>query len=215
MFYIGHFAYFFYFVALAIRDILYLRIVLISAQGIFIYYGWISNNQPMLIWNMIFIIINTVQITKLIMERRPIHIPEEIEDLYHKVFNIMERKEFLYFWEKGKTVEAVQEILIREGEVQNRIMLILNGSCQIIHNNQEIANLSRGYFVAEMSYLTGEPASATVNVNDKMEYIYWNDTFIDSLAKKKPALFNKVQRILSRDIITKIKLPLLKIQSSS
>ena len=81
-----HVAYLITFVALAIRDVLFLRIVLSVANILQIVYQYGFNNHPdIALWNGLFLVVNAIQVFKLIRERSPIKIPDEIEDIYERI----------------------------------------------------------------------------------------------------------------------------------
>ena len=192
-------------VALGVRNILWLRIILISAQVTFIVYGLTAPNLTILIWNSIFLAINTVQSIILIKRRQPIDLPPEIEDLHKNKFSDMSNRDFLYFWQIGTLLSFTDQAIIREGEHQDKLLLILKGEARVIKIAKEIALLSRGDFIAEMSFLTEKPAFADVKTVGLLECIVWDKENLSSLEKLNPLLWSKLQRTLSKDLITKVK----------
>ena len=192
-------------IAQAIRNILLLRIILILAQGTFIAYGYISHNISVAIWNGLFILINVVQIVLLARERRPVEVPEDITDIYEKVFPEMTRREFLYFWQIGKAFQKRKGLIIEKGTQQNRVLLILKGTAKVMSGRKEIAELGRGDFIAEMSFLTGEPASADVQCKGELTCMAWSKDALNNLKKINQRLWSKLQHVLSRDLVVKVK----------
>ena len=205
IFEITNIAYALMLVALGVRNILWLRIILVSAQITFIVYGITAPNLTILIWNSIFLTINAVQSIILIKRRRPIDLPAEIEDLHENKFSDMSKRDFLYFWQIGKIVDFNNRIIIRDGEHQNRLLLILKGEARVLKKKKEIAVLSRGDFIAEMSFLTQKPAFADVKTDTHLSCIEWEKENLGNLEKLNPALWSKLQRTLSKDLITKVK----------
>jgi hypothetical protein len=191
--------------ALGVRNILWLRIILITAQITFIVYGLTAPNLTILIWNSIFLAINTVQSVILIKRRQPIALPPEIEDLHENKFSDMSNRDFLYFWQIGNMLNFTDQIIIHEGEHQDKLLLILEGEARVIKASKEIAHLSRGDFVAEMSFLTEKPAFADVKTEGELACIVWDRENLSSLEKLNPVLWSKLQRTLSKDLITKVK----------
>ena len=55
--------------------------------------------------------INSIQVVKLIRERSPVKIPDEIDDIYRTKFSDMTQREFLYFWSLGKQKDVTDESL--------------------------------------------------------------------------------------------------------
>ncbi|MCP4196766.1 MAG: hypothetical protein GY762_06405 [Proteobacteria bacterium] len=46
--------------------------------------------------------------------------------------------------------------------MQSELLLILDGKVSVIKRDVQVAELSRGSFVADMSFMTAEPATADV-----------------------------------------------------
>ena len=91
------------FIALAIREVFWLRITLTAAQiSLFTYHYYYANNQYAAFWTAVFVIVNTYNIVKIIIDRRPKIIPDEIRDLYEGIFSNLTTREFLYFWNMGR-----------------------------------------------------------------------------------------------------------------
>ena len=65
--------------------------------------------------------------------------------------------------------------------------------------------MKRGKFIAEMSLITNEPASADIFSNKSLKYIAWNQDELRHLQKSNKELWIKLHNILSKDLINKIK----------
>lgn len=192
-------------VALLMRDILWLRVILIVAQSTLGAYGLMIHNGPVAAWNFIFVGLNVARAVRLLSERRPIHLPRDQEQLYKQLFLSMSRREFLFLWELGNPGRCDGAQLVREGEPQRDLVLLLSGEVVVRKAGQELARLQRGHFVAEMSFISGEPASADVIACGAVDYIAWPQDKLRSLQQLNPALLVKVQHILGRDLTGKVK----------
>ncbi|MBT3273133.1 MAG: cyclic nucleotide-binding domain-containing protein [Spirochaetales bacterium] len=197
--------YLFMLVALTIRNILFLRIILISAQGLFIAYNLVTANYVVLMWNCLFLAINLFQVIVLLRRRRPVTIPEGVEDIYDDTFHDMSKREFLYFWQIGKERLFEEGKIVEEGSSQEVIMLILGGTASVMKTGREIAELSRGSFIAEMSFLSGDPASADVQCGTPVETITWSQENLANLKKLNFELWIKIQHVLSKDLVGKVR----------
>jgi len=203
---IAHLGYFVTFTALAIRDVLFLRIVLSCANTLQVVYQFGFNNNPdIALWNALFLFINTVQVIKIIKERSPIKLPDNIEDIYKSKFSSMTQREFLYFWNLGAQKDVTDSNLIKEGEYQKSLFLILSGNAAVSRDKRVIANLHRGEFVGEISFITREPASADVDVKSKLYYIEWDQNELRKLKTANPSFWTKLNQILGEDLAKKIK----------
>ena len=201
-----HLAYLITFVALAIRDVLFLRIVLSIANILQVVYQYGFNNNPdIAFWNALFLAINTIQVFKLIRERSPVKIPDEIDDIYKSKFSDMTQREFVYFWSLGKQKDATDVLLINEGEYQKSLFLILSGTAAVLRDSRVIATLHRPEFVGEISFITREPASANVDAKSKLYYIEWDQEELRRLKMKNSQFWTKLNQCLGEDLAKKIK----------
>ena len=62
--------------------------------------------------------------------------------------------------------------VITAGDTQADLMLVLNGKADVVRYGKKIATLERGQFIAEISYITGKPASADVITKGDITYLY-------------------------------------------
>ena len=201
--------YFTKFIALSVRDVLWLRTILVIAEcGLFIrsFFFLDPPNYHVAFWNIVFIIVNVTMAIRILNERRPVPIPDDLKDLYENIFFRKTSKEFLSFWGRGEVVTIDNDYLIREGEKQDKLILILFGKCKVVKNEKEVATLGRESFVAEMSYLTGDPASADVKAEGKMTYICWDSKTLKTIKNTDVKLWLKIKDSLTRDLIEKLKM---------
>lgn len=192
-------------IALVARDVLWLRCLLGGAQSLLGAYAVHTQNVPMAFWNFVFVGINILRVIGLAAERRPVRLPRDLELIYRQVFAAMTRREFLLLWEMGSPREVEGRQLIRAGEAQNELVLLLDGEVVVRKEGKDLARLGRGKFVAEMSFVTGEPASADVLAHGRVRVIAWPQEKLRSLEQLNPALLVKLQKILARDLSQKVK----------
>jgi len=202
---IQHLGYIFTFLALSIRDVLWLRMILALAQLILGSYQFMAMRYDIVFWNSIFTFVNVFHILRIINERKPVKIPAEIKDLYEKVFNNFTTKEFLYFWNLGYNYNKNNCVIIKEGECQENLFLLLSGRADVTRNSKDVATLKRGDFIAEISLLTEEPASADVYLDKNAKLIMWNQDQIRHFQSSNPAFWTKLHNVLTRDLIDKVK----------
>ena len=193
-------------IALAFREILWIRILLTCGYFLRFATNTIEDNFNNSIWMIVFVIINLIQIIQILNERRKRHIEPKIVDLFETVFKSFTSYEFLTFWKKGiiKTVNP-DTVIINEGEQQFSIMLILDGEVSIMKENKALTYLSRGHFMGEISFVSREETIADVKANTNVTYIMWTKKHIDDLKRDNKIFWIKLQNILMKDMIEKIK----------
>jgi len=101
-------------------------------------------------------------------------------------------------------INVEDEYLCRENQYQNELMLILDGNVSVRKDGHEITKLQRGSFVGEMSFLTGEPASADVVNVEKIQCIVWSKDKLKQLEQLNQALLMKLQVTLGKDLTHKL-----------
>ena len=202
---IQHLGYIFTFSALSIKDVLWLRVILATAQIILGVYQFLVQRYDVVIWNTIFTIVNMYHIVRIINERKPVQIPDAIKDIYEKIFFNLTTKEFMDYWNLGEYCTGNNSNIINEGEKQDSLFLILTGEAIVKQKSKEVASLSRGDFIAEISLLTKQPAMADVFLDKKVEYIKWNQDKIRYFQTSNIGFWSKLHHVLSRDLIKKIK----------
>ena len=201
-----HLAYLITFVALTIKDVLFLRVVLSVACFLQVIYQLGFNNNPdIAVWNALFLATNLIQVVKLIKERSPVKIPDDIVDIYRTKFSDMTHREFLYFWSLGKQKNVTDSALIKEGEYQKSLFLILSGNAAVSRDGRVIATLHRPEFVGEISFITREPASANVDAKSILYYIEWDQEELRRVKAKNANFWTKLNQCLGEDLARKIK----------
>ena len=83
--------------------------------------------------------------------------------------------------------------------------MVLSGNANVEVNKNPIASLGRGAFIAEISFLSGEPASADVHANGELIFISWKSERLKNLQADNPNFWMKLQHALSEDLIKKVK----------
>ena len=94
--------------------------------------------------------------------------------------------------------------IVKAGDFQKNLMLVVSGTAEVKRDATVIAQLERGQFIAEISYITGKTASADVVVKEKLSYMIWDRETLDNLRKTKPAIMDKLDRILTLDMADKL-----------
>ena len=123
--------------------------------------------------------------------------------MYNSIFNELTSKEFLYFLQLGEKGEVSDCKVISSGEHQHELLLILGGSALIERGGIEVAKLKRGQFIGEISFLTGQPASADVSV-EHLKYIKWDQNKIKAIKMSNNSFWIKLNTVLTNDLTKKV-----------
>ena len=200
----GHLAFGLIAFSFLVKDILYLRLVSVVASLFSVLYNFYIPAEPMWIaigWNIIFILLNLYHVSVIIYEKRPVDMTDKEKELYETMFKGLTPVEFLKItkvaeWKKFNTPLPI----ITQGKPVKDLILIYNGTVDVLVNDNKVAELKDGQFVGEMSFLTEKPATATCKVEHNAECLVWPQQDFKDLLKRNPSLYFTIQSLLSEQV---------------
>ena len=202
----GHLAFGLIAFSFLVKDILWLRIVSILASLFSVFYNWVIPVEPMWIpigWNFVFVGLNLYHIAVIIYEKRPIKMAPKDKELYETLFKDLSPVEYLKIskvaqWKTFKSGETI----IRQEHLVPDLILIYNGTVDVVVENKKVAELKDGQFVGEMSFLTEKTATATCIVKHDTECLVWKQPEFKDLLKRNPSLYYTIQSLLSNQLVS-------------
>jgi len=202
--YLVHIGYSLMLWALLARDVLWLRSILIFAQGTLAQYAYDTGLHSIAFWNWLFVLINIVWVIRILRERHTVELPAELVPIYEKHFAALTPPEFLRLWSWAERKTASDVKLVTKGSHPIALYFLLNGVATVSQNGIEIAKISPGAFAAEMSLLTGEPTTADVIAQGEIEYMAWPMERLTRIRGRNPVLWTKIQSVIGLDLVEKI-----------
>jgi len=204
----GHLASVLTMAAYLLKDILWLRLLTILSCFAGIAFNFIVPSTPLwtiIYWNILFAIINIVQVAIIIKQRSSVHFTDEEKELHDTLFKNFAPFEFMKLMRVGKWLEAKQgEILATEQKPIDSVMLIYNGLVGVESKGKELAQLRDGNFIGEVSFITGGTATATVKALRATRYVSWPKEAIKQLLNRNPSMKFAMQAMLSTDLSKKL-----------
>ena len=83
--------------------------------------------------------------------------------------------------------------------------MIYSGRVEISVRGKKITELRDGQFIGEMSFLTNQPASATVRTVLPTKYILWKQKDLKDLVSRNPAIVFSLQAAMGAQMSLAIK----------
>ena len=125
------------------------------------------------------------------------------KELYETLFRDLSPVEYLKItkianWKTFKSGETI----IREAHLVTDLILIYNGTVDVMAKGKKVAQLKDGQFVGEMSFLTEKSATADCVVKHDTECILWKQPEFKELLKRNPSLYYTIQGLLSNQLIS-------------
>lgn len=210
MTYLLHLSNVLYLAAFVVKDILWLRVLSI-AGGTFAIVMYFFRTPPMYDaagWDMLFVAINVIQITRLIAERRPARLDEREQRLYQLLFRSLTPREFkklvaLGAWESFKGGEHIVE----RGKELSRVRVMLEGEVEVRADDRIICRLGPGQFVGEMAYLSSETPTTDVFAADAVTFLALPSEKLREFLEDQIELRAQIQAIVGADLVRKLRLP--------
>ena len=103
------------------RDVLYLRSFLVLAQTTISFYAWHNGVPAIAGWNVVLACVNGYMLSRIILERRAVALPEDLKDLYHRHFSALTPAEFVRWWDQGQRDVVEGGRLARSGAHRSSI----------------------------------------------------------------------------------------------
>lgn len=197
-----HTAYTIFFIALIVKDVLWLRTIITIAGLCWLTFGHVTNDLGIVIWNIVFTGINIYQIIGIIRERRPVELAPDLLEIYSDCFSNMKKRDFLNFWNFGREIQLENEMVCVQGEVPAELLYLKEGRAAVIRDQTPVTELKRLNFIAEMSFVTKKPASADVITTGIV--MAWSREKLADLEKVNPKLITSLRVALGQDLSQKL-----------
>lgn len=196
-----------------VKDILWLRLLSVTASVSSIGYNSYVTDQPLWVpisWNLFFISLNFYHITKIIYGNRVIELNKKEQELYQMSFAQLNLIEFSKLIRMGQWKEVSSGVvLIKEDQPMEELFMIYNGQVDIIvkeNNTEKIVNeLKDGQFIGEMSFLSNHRATATVKTVRPTEYVSWKQADLKELMVRNPSLLFSLQAAMGAQVTNALK----------
>jgi hypothetical protein len=191
-----------------VTDILWLRVLAVT--GGFSYLTWtLTTPKPSLSligWTLVYNTINVAQISRLWHERRPVRLSADEQVLYAATFRTLMLREFRRLLGAGQWRDAKPgEVLIAEGTHPGLVLVLATGRAVVRSAGRDRATLGPGQFAGEMSFLTGSPTSASVEVVEAVRFVSWPTAELERCLAKHPPLRAALQLVMGRDLAAKLR----------
>ena len=204
----GHLASVLIMVAYLLKDILWLRLLTILSCFAGIIFNYFVPATPLwtvIYWNILFAVINIVQIAIIITERAGVRLTEEEKELHETLFKNFAPFEFMKLMRIGQWLQAKPgQVMAVENQPVENMMLIYNGVVGVEKDGKEVAKLKDGNFIGELTYITGGAATATVKALQPTRYIAWSKDAMRQLLNRNPSMRFAMQALISTDLSKKL-----------
>lgn len=205
--YLIHVANVLYMFSYSVRDILWLRLLTVTAMISLLPFYYVKDLNTAIYWNLLFLVINLYQLYKLLLERRPVQLTPEQQRLYKGAFRAMSPREFVRFLSLGDWHDVDEGArLVNQGTTLDVLTLIATGRLSVSVDDEPVTDLGPGQFVGEMCYLSGKPASASVHASATSRCVRWKSDDLRTFLGDNPSVRSALQDIIGNDLASKLRM---------
>ena len=194
-------------VAYSVRDILWLRLFSVAASLIALPY-FILQPEPLwepIIWSSVFAAINSFQSWRLFVERRPVKLTPEEQEIRQLAFPDLPPQKVVQILSIGAwtNVEIGQRMLER-GKSVEAISIIVRGKVRVTRDDGVFGELVAGNIVGSALLLSGVPADVDAVVVEPVRCMRWEVELLDRYLAANPETRIVLQKYLARDLAGKV-----------
>lgn len=193
--------------AYSVRDILWLRLFALASSLIAVPY-FALQHAPMwapIGWSALFAAINIFQSWRLIIERRPVKLTPEEEEVRRLVFQEVPARKVLEVLSIGSwiTMETGTHLIDRGNDIE-AISLLVRGKVQVIRDERILGELVAGNLVGSALFLRGTPADFTAVALQPVRAVRWEVQTLERYLSANPEIRIVMQKHLARDLAGKL-----------
>lgn len=204
--FLGHVNYILVILSVSMSSMRWLRIFAIASglTGV-IYYGFLISDLISATWEFIFTGVNAVQLTLILLASRVRRLNDDERLFIEAVMptlegNLRARMLKIARWETREP----GEVLIEEGQALPQLVFIARGAASVEKGEKLIGVCGPGDFLGEMSFLSGNPASATVRVSNEIRCCVYDPAELRALLQRNPPIRQALELSFNRNLVGKL-----------
>jgi CRP-like cAMP-binding protein len=195
-------------VAYSVRDILWLRVFAVASSLIALPY-FILQPTPQwapIAWSVVFAGINAFQSWRLYLERRPVKLTPDEEEVRRLAFSQLPSRKVLQLVNLGAwTTAAAGKRLIEHGTPAEAIALVVRGKVHVSKDGHVLGELGAGDIVGSALVLSGAPAEVDAVTVEPVSALRWELATLRRYLEADPETRMVFQRSLNRDLAGKLR----------
>lgn len=194
-------------VAYSVRDILWLRLFAVAASLIALPY-FILQPEPLwepIIWSSVFAAINSFQSWRIFVERRPVQLALEEEEIRRLAFPDLPSRKVLQILSIGawRTLE-IGERLLERGKKVEAMSVIVRGKVRVTRDDRDLGESVPGNIVGSALILSGVASDVDATVVEPVRCMRWEIEPLNRYLAANPETRIVLQKHLARDLAGKV-----------
>lgn len=192
------------------RDQVPLRALVLTGNALYLTYYYLHPAEPLwdaMFWSASMLLANGVMIGVILRDRRSHRLSDDTLSVY-RAFGDMVPGDFRRLMRDAR-VHAVSRptVLTQLDAPPVRLFFVIDGTLDIARRDRRMTILAKGQFVAEIGFLLGTPATATVTLAPGGRYVEWDRARLEGLLHQRPVIRQALERAMNRDLAQKVASP--------
>jgi Cyclic nucleotide-binding domain len=157
-------------------------------------------------WDSVFIAINLYQLIWLVRDRINSRLPEEDGDMLRQSFAGLDDSQIAKLLKAADWKNYVEgDVLTRQDAPVDSLYYLFSGSASVEIDGAIVTNLERGSFIGEIAYLTGNPATAKVTIEEPSRALVFSKMRMAKVMASDKQISGILYQLLGRDLAQKMR----------
>ncbi len=189
-------------------SIYWLRVVAVVGLFIEIFYFRLTGETATrgVGWDTVFVLINLYQLFWLVRNRVSLRLPDDDAPLLREALSGLDDAQIARLLKAAEWKNFQPgEILTRQDAPLDSLYFLLSGRAAVAVSGSLVTYLEKGSFIGEIAYLTGNPATATVTVDEPSRALSFNRVRMAKVIASDEAISGIIYQMLGRDLAMKMR----------
>lgn len=204
----GHLSYLILALSYWLTNIYWLRVVAVIGSALeIIYFSYTGGDLLVGIgWTVVFIAINMFHLILLTRERLSLRLPEADAPLLRESLTGLSDLQIAKLLRAADWKDCQPgDILTRQDAPVDALFFLCRGRANVEVGGKFVTYLEKGTFIGEIAYLTGNPATATVTVDEPSRILAFSKMKMARVVSSDEQISGIMYQLLGRDLAMKMR----------
>lgn len=204
----AHLAYVMLAISYFLTSMYWLRILAVIGLALeIVYFNLAGGNLTSgIFWSSIFILINVYQLIWLVRDRMSLRLPDKEGPLLREALAGLDDAQIARLLKAADWKDyQVGDILTRQDAPVDALYFLCSGRANVEVNKSLVTYLERGAFIGEIAYLTGNPATATVVIDEPARVLVFSKMRMAKVVAADSQINGIIYQLLGRDLAMKMR----------
>ena len=206
MLFVGNISYLLLTISVMMTRMLMLRIVAIGSGisgGIYDYF-WL-NDLVGTFWEVAFTSVNLAQIMLIAYENMSVRLNHEERNFHAQFLASLAPYQVRRVLRTGVWLDAeTGSAITRQGEIISHLIFLKSGTCDVLVDDISIGRCNAGSMIGEISFRSGEGATATVLATEQVRYLALERNGLQKLIKADPEIAHAIESVSTHSLEYKL-----------